>query len=98
MASRQIKWTVKANLERRDILSYWIDRNKSKAYSLRLNEMFTQALNGLAENPLTGRRTDYDNVRVKIVRDYLLFYEYDNIQIKVLSIWDARRDEKNIVI
>ena len=98
MASRQINWTAKANLERRDILIYWIHRNKSKSYSIRLNEMFNQALKSLAENPYTGRKTDYDNVRVKIVRDYFLIYEYDSTQIKVLSVWDARRDEKNIAI
>ncbi len=30
MAARKIIWTQKANIERRDILEYSIDRNKSK--------------------------------------------------------------------
>ena len=97
MAARKINWTKEANLERKEILDYWIFRNKSKTYSIKLNKLFISTLRQLSENPKIGRKTDFENVRVKIVRDYLLFYDFDASQIKVLSLWDGRREKINLL-
>lgn len=43
MARRKIVWTKSANQDRIEILSYWIERNSSKSYSLRLNKMIKEA-------------------------------------------------------
>ncbi|QOW11552.1 type II toxin-antitoxin system RelE/ParE family toxin [Kaistella flava (ex Peng et al. 2021)] len=96
MATRKINWTKEANFERKEILVYWINRNKSKSYSIKLNKLFINTLKQISDNPKIGRKTDFGNVRVKIVRDYLLFYEFDIKQIKVLSLWDGRRDDNTI--
>lgn len=96
MAKRKIVWTGKANLERKEILEYWINRNKSKTFSVKLNQLFIQNLRHLAENPTTGRKTESKNIRVKNIRDYLLFYEIRNSEIIVLTLWDGRRNEKTL--
>ncbi|KEY18478.1 type II toxin-antitoxin system RelE/ParE family toxin [Kaistella antarctica] len=98
MAARKINWTKEANFERKEILDYWIIRNKSKTYSIKLNKLFINTLKQIADNPKIGRKTNFENVRVKIVRDYLLFYEFDTKQIKVLSLWDGRRDDSTIPV
>ena len=99
MAKRKINWTEKANLERKEILQYWITRNKSKRYSIKLNKLFVETIKKTAENPLIGRKTDFnENIRVKIVRDYLLFYKFDDKQLKVLSIWDGNRDDNKLEV
>lgn len=99
MAKRKINWTEKANLERKEILQYWINRNKSKRYSIKLNKLFVEAVKKTAENPMIGRKTDFDEkIRVKIVRDYLLFYKFDDKQLKVLSIWDGNRDDNKLEV
>ncbi len=99
MAKRKINWTEKANLERKEILQYWINRNKSKRYSIKLNKLFVETIKKTAENPMIGRKTDFDeNIRVKIVRAYLLFYKFDDKQLKVLSIWDGNRDDNKLEI
>lgn len=98
MAKRKITWTKKANLERKEILEYWINRNKSKTYSTKLNELIKDTLKSLSENPHIGRKSDFDNVRVKIVRDYLIFYSFDTKELIVLSVWDSRRDEQTIKV
>ena len=77
MAARKIIWTQKANIERRDILEYSIDRNKSKKFSIKLNKLIVGTIKQIAENPGIGRKTNLENIRVKIIRDYLLFYEFD---------------------
>ena len=52
----------------------------------------------VAESPTIGRKTEFENVRVRIVRDYLLFYRYDQKQVKVLTVWDGNREEKTLEI
>ena len=96
--AKKIIWTEKATIERKEILEYWVERNKSKTFSLKLNRLFVETLRLLADFPNIGRKTDLENVRVKIVKDYLLFYEIKNSELIVLSIWDLRRDENKLKI
>jgi len=93
MAKRKIVWTQKANVERKDILEYWINKNKSKTYSIKLNKLFIESLKLISEYPNIGRKTSNANTRVSIVRDYLIFYEANKKEIIVQSIWDGRRDK-----
>ena len=93
--ARQITWTFTAQQERRKILEYWVKRNKSKIYSRKLNKLIISALLDVSKNPLIGRKTDLLNIRVKIVKEYLLFYEITPKMINVLSVWDGRRDNSN---
>ena len=94
MVKRKIIWTITANLERKEILEYWILRNKSKRFSVRLNYLILQTLEVLRENPTIGRLTNVNNVRVKLIREYLLLYEFTDAELIILSIWDARRNIK----
>lgn len=90
--ARQIIWTLTAQTERREILAYWIKRNRSKTFSIKLNKLIVTALKEISKNPFIGRKTEIETVRVKIIRDYLIFYEISPKKIYVLSIWDGRRD------
>ena len=65
----QIVWTEKANIERKHILQFWVDYNKSKVFSLKLNKLFISSIRNLAVRPNIGRKTEFDNVKVKIVRE-----------------------------
>lgn len=96
MAERKIIWTNKANFERIEILNYWINRNKSKTYSIKLNRLFIEYLKLVAKSPDIGKPTDIENTRVIIIRDYLLFYEEVDNKIIVLTLWDSRRNPENI--
>lgn len=94
----QIVWTEKANIERQHILQFWVDHNKSKTFSLKLNKLFISAIRDIAKKPNIGRKTEFENVRVKIVREYLIFYEVIKKDLVILSIWDGRRDKKSFKI
>lgn len=45
----QIVWTEKANIERQYILQFWIDNNKSKIFSLKLNKLFISSIRDIAK-------------------------------------------------
>lgn len=54
------------------------------------------AVKKIAANPTIGRISDFPDVRVKIVRNYLVFYEFDDKFCVVLSVWDGNRDDKRV--
>ncbi|WP_407518441.1 type II toxin-antitoxin system RelE/ParE family toxin [Elizabethkingia anophelis] len=72
-----------------------MDRNKSKKFSIKLNKLIVGTIKQIAENPGIGRKINLENIRVKIIRDYLFFYEFDENYLKILTLWDGRRDENS---
>ncbi|HNP17502.1 MAG TPA: hypothetical protein PKL31_03620 [Fulvivirga sp.] len=68
--ARKIIWTPLALEKRYQILGFWIEHNKPNSYSIKLNNLFKDAVKMRAQHPNIGRPTDIPNVRVKIVRDY----------------------------
>ena len=91
MAGRII-WTSRATIELNEILLYWIERTKSKRYSRKLNRMFHEGAIYLSKNPETGRPTDFPNIRLRLIRDYYLFYQIGEHDIRIITIWDSRRN------
>lgn len=89
---KRIVWTENAHNERKEILLYWKNHNQSTTYSKKLNEFIKKAIQLISAHPHIGRKTDVENVSVKLVRDYLLFYEETENTIIILSIWDNRRN------
>jgi toxin YoeB len=94
--ARQIVWTPPAEKDRKDILAYWLNRNGSPTYSLKLFERFQAATRKLLAHPFIGRPSDIEGVRVLAVGEYLLFYEVFADSIVVHHIWDGRRDLKKL--
>lgn len=96
--AKEIVWSRKALNDRKNILNYWIDRNESNAYSLKLNELFKQAVLLIAEHPGIGKPTTLKNIKVKIVRDYFIFYQETNQEIYIISIWDTRQSPAKLKV
>ena len=70
----KVVWSVRAQRERFEILEYWVNRNKSKTYSRKLYQLFRIGLKKVAEMPGSGVPTEDPDIRIKIVRDYLIYY------------------------
>lgn len=72
--AKQIEWTIGAQLDRRDIFEYWNFRNKSSNYSKKLNLLFKENIKLISKHPKIGRSFGRDNIRITVVRDYLIVY------------------------
>ena len=72
--AKQVIWSHRAQADRKEILAYWRKRNKSNVYSIKLNELFNEAVRLISEHPRIGKETNKEHVRIKVVRDYLLIY------------------------
>jgi plasmid stabilization system protein ParE len=95
MASKII-WSPNAKADKIEILTYWKVRNQSNHYSKKLNILLKEAVNLIALTPRAGHLTIKENVRAKIVRDYLIIYEVATDTINILSIIDGRRNLEEI--
>lgn len=88
---RQIVWTERAQKERIEILTFWNNHNKSNSYSKKLNNLIRESLRLISRHPFIGKPTNKENVKIKILKNYLLIYEITSNEIIVLSVWDCRQ-------
>lgn len=49
-----IKWSNRAVKEKAEILTYWVKRNGSTTYSLKIETETNKAINRIQKNPLMG--------------------------------------------
>ena len=89
---RKIIWSQRSQIDRKEIFDYWNNRNKSKAYSIKLRRLIKEASLKLADNPFLGSLVrNHSYIRKKVVGDYLIVYEFDDQKIVILSIFDTRQ-------
>lgn len=89
---RRVVWTPLAQKNRKEILKYWIEHNQSNRYSKKLNHLFKAAVKLLTKYPNIGKTTNIPGVKVKVIRDYLLFYKFNDSTLFILTVWDARQN------
>jgi plasmid stabilization system protein ParE len=92
----KIVWTENAETHLEAILIYWSERNESSLYSQKLYKMFQKELDVLTRYPEIGAKTTNDLIRKKTVRDYFLYYNFDDEVLTVLGLVDMRRNPKFI--
>lgn len=90
--ARQIIWTKRAQQERKEILTFWNNRNQTPTYSRKLDELIKDSLRLIGKFPSIGKPTNKENVRVKILRNYHIIYQVTATEIIVLSIGDNRQN------
>lgn len=88
----QIKWTKEAKFQFNEILDYWDFRNGSSIYSTKLLVLVDQTIKILLKYPEIGRPTENVRIRMKIIKDYFLYYSFDNETLTILGVSDMRRD------
>ncbi len=71
--AKKVIWSKQVLKDRREILQYWIERNSSKIYSVKLNNLFVDAVQLIASHPNIGVQTDFENVRGKSVKTTIFF-------------------------
>lgn len=90
--AKKIVWSEAAQNDRKEILLYWKNRNKSLVYSKKLNKLFNDAAEIIAKFPKIGKPSGYKDSRIKIVKDYLLVYKESETFVSIITIWDARQN------
>lgn len=73
---KKIVWTRQAQDNRQRIFDYWTSHNKSTAYSSKLNILIKRSLAMVSKYLQIGRTTSFGEVRLIIIRNYLLLQNY----------------------
>jgi len=87
--AKKVIWPLRAQDDRKKIFNYWNKRNKSNRYSIYLNKLFKEATKIISDYPRIGKITERENIRIKIVRDYLIVYKVLENEIEVLTIFNS---------
>jgi plasmid stabilization system protein ParE len=74
------------------ILDFYIERNKSKSYSIKLYRLISREVKLLQKHPELGLKTSDDSIRGLIIENYILYYEIAENAIIIHTIWDNRQN------
>ncbi|AGC76513.1 ParE-like toxin of type II ParDE toxin-antitoxin system [Nonlabens dokdonensis] len=97
MAQRNVIWTKTADLQFVGVLEYWVNRNKSNTYSLKLLELVKDRTSQIALTPYIYKSTDFKDYRVSILGNYSIYYKITDSQITITAFWDNRQDPKKLL-
>jgi toxin ParE1/3/4 len=92
MPKLKLRFTETAQRDLSEIFEFIARRDPGAARSV--IDAIERSINLLAEFPLSARRTDMKNVRVRPVARYpfLIFYQADDEFLTVIRIWHSSRD------
>ncbi len=94
----EIIWSSKALFDKKEILEFWISKNRSNIYSKKLNLLIEQKLKQISENPDSGIQTNIENIRAVLVENYYIHYSIKAETIRILRIWDARQNPEHFTL
>jgi plasmid stabilization system protein ParE len=98
MAKRKIVWSNRATKRLYKILDFYIERNKSKIYSTKLQKIISKETKLLLKHPDLGLKTTEDTTRGLIIENYIIYYEISDDIIIIHSIWDSRQNPDDKII
>jgi len=90
--SLPIIWTKRASKQFDDVLDYWIERNKSNVYALKLIDEVDDRLKFISLHPLASIATNYPNTRKCVMGNYSIIYKVSEDKIYITAFWDNRQD------
>jgi len=97
MAQKKIVWTETAASQRRSILEYWLQRNQSANYSLKLLQASNDKATRIAENPFVYKKAEFPGTHVAAMGHFSLFYKITDNSIIITAFWDNRQDPKKLL-
>ena len=98
MAKRKIVWSNRAKIRLFAILDFYIVRNNSKTYSIKLQKLISKEVNLLLKQPDLGLKTSEDTTRGLIIENYIVYCEITDDKIIIHTIWDSRQNPDNKII
>jgi plasmid stabilization system protein ParE len=94
--AKEIEWTQRSIIDRIQIYEYWLHRNKSSAYSQRLEILFAKTAQLLSDFPQLGVATNRSSLRVKVVANFKIFYLVTEQKVQIVRVLDARQNQDKL--
>ena len=97
MAERNIDWTKTADIQFIGILEYWVHRNKSNRYSLKLLRLVSERVNKIVRSPELYKKCGFKDLRVSILKSYSIYYSTTKEQLIIWAFWDNRQNPEKLL-
>ncbi|MCB0495655.1 MAG: type II toxin-antitoxin system RelE/ParE family toxin [Cyclobacteriaceae bacterium] len=97
MAIKRIVWTETAARQRNIILQYWVERNKSNNYSLKLLELSNEKVRIIAKRPKMYRLSEFPKTRVASMGHFSIYYKINGDTVIVTAFWDNRQNPEKLL-
>lgn len=91
MAS-SVRWTRRAKRDFSTIKDFFDQRNGSSDYSKKLFDRICETMDLVRLHDELGEKWKSDDVRFIVVEKYQVFYQVKKSVVRIITIWDARRD------
>jgi plasmid stabilization system protein ParE len=92
MVIKEIVWSDLAQMQLKQVLEFYMDRNGNPNYSKKLLDEVDGVIHAISANESIGRLTSNKSTRVVVMKVYALFYEVHQSRIEIVSFWDCRQD------
>lgn len=96
--AKRIVWSKNALIDRLQILDYWHKKIGTKTYSKKLDREIKNLIRNLRNFPEMGRKLNNTQIRFLVKDFYLIFYTLYQDEIRILHIWDSRRNPDDLII
>lgn len=98
MAKRKVVWTETAARQRREILTYWTQRNGSTTYAEKLIKLTAKRINIILKHPESYKLTVYPGTRISAMGHFSILYKILNDdQLIITAFWDNRQNPKKLI-
>jgi plasmid stabilization system protein ParE len=94
----RIVWSRNAIQDKFKILDYWFKRIGTKTYSKKLDKSLRKSVSYLLKYPEIGRKFEDSDIRFIVKDHYQIFYKIHKKEIRILHIWDSRRNPDDLNI
>ncbi|MFZ1705832.1 MAG: type II toxin-antitoxin system RelE/ParE family toxin [Saprospiraceae bacterium] len=91
MVRKKITWSQTAISELENILAFYIQRNQSDEYSLRLYKTLEKRVQLISVFPTMGKKSDMPDVHILPFQHFGIIYRTKGQVIYILSVWDFRQ-------
>ena len=92
MAKIKVIWSRTAYFQRKIILLFWVENNKSTTYSKKLVSEIRSATTLLSKFPNLGKPTDINRVNCYVMGNYSLYYILEKKEIQIICFLDNRQN------
>ncbi len=97
MAKRKVVWTETAARQRREILAYWTNRNKSTVYAEKLIKLTAARIKVILSHPESYKTTVYPETRISAMGHFSILYKLTEDQLIITAFWDNRQDPAKLL-
>jgi len=97
VAKREVVWTETAERQRREILRYWTERNKSTVYPEKLIKLTATRIKIILKHPEAYKATIYPETRVSAIGHFSILYKLTEKKLIITAFWDNRQDPRKLI-